>query len=289
MKWYIIFIFFGFVGCGDGEQGNSGQRAAGSDKMAGSGQQAAGGEQQANSRQRAAGSGEEANSEQRTVGDDDSTVLSSQSTVDSSQLVADRKPKAVNRELKIDDLEPKKGWTELNQLIPEIVLDMRYATTNNFVKKVMYPCPRCFVKTQVAEALQKAQTNLNSQYPGYRFKMYDCYRPKPVQQKLWNIVPDPNYVTPPQKGSMHNRGLALDITIVDDAENELDMGTEFDFFGPEAHFDYLKHPQEILDNRRLLRRLLEDQGFKGIRTEWWHFSLAISGTEVSDWEWDCDY
>ena len=89
--------------------------------------------------------------------------------------------------------------------------------------------------------------------PGYNFIIYDAYRPRPYQQRLWDKVPDENYVSPPWKGSMHTRGLAVDLSIVNAEGAILDMGTPFDFFGEEAHSDYENHPLPVLENRRLLK------------------------------------
>jgi zinc D-Ala-D-Ala dipeptidase len=177
-------------------------------------------------------------------------------------------------------------WSELVRLDSTIRIDLRYATTNNFVKAQMYDCPRCFLRPEAAAALVKAHKILQSKgYGG--LKMFDCYRPRPIQQKLWDKMPDANYVTPPAKGSMHNRGLAADLTIVDKNGQELDMGTPFDDFTEKAHYDYTKHPKNILENRRLLRGILEQVGFKGIRTEWWHFSFGGKQHDLADWLWNC--
>ncbi len=118
-------------------------------------------------------------------------------------------------------------------------------------------------------------------------KMFDCYRPRPYQQRLWDKVPNPDYVTPPAKGSMHSRGAAVDLTIVDAQGKELDMGTPYDFFGKEAHYDYTQLPAAVLANRRLLRQTMEAVGFRGIRTEWWHFSYQGKNYELSDYVWPC--
>lgn len=119
-------------------------------------------------------------------------------------------------------------------------------------------------------------------------KLFDCYRPRPAQQKLWNIVPDARYVTPPNKGSMHNRGLAVDITLIDKDGNELEMGTEYDFFGQEAYTTNTALPKDILKNRKILTKLMNIHGMKGIRTEWWHFSLKSEKAPLDEWEWECE-
>ncbi len=101
-------------------------------------------------------------------------------------------------------------------------------------------------------------------------------------------MPDINYVAHPSKGSMHNRGVAIDITIVDSLNRELDMGTEFDFFGKQAHYDYTKLPKEVLANRKFLRAKMEQYGFAGIRTEWWHFSHRAKTYPISNYRWSCE-
>lgn len=176
-------------------------------------------------------------------------------------------------------------WTEINKLDSTILLDLRYATKDNFVKEKMYECPRCFFRTAVAEALVKAHKSLKKK--GLGLKMYDCYRPRPIQWKLWNKVPDPRYVADPRKGSMHNRGMAADLTIVDKDGKELDMGTDFDFFGEKAYHAYTKLPKEVLDNRKLLKSTMDAVGMKFTTTEWWHYSFRAKTFPVADWVWEC--
>lgn len=179
-----------------------------------------------------------------------------------------------------------RDFLDVTTLDGSIRLDVRYATANNFTKAQIYDCPACLLRPEAARAIAKAHQNLKKQgYGG--LKMFDCYRPRPYQQRLWDKVPNPDYVTPPAKGSMHSRGAAVDLTIVDKNGRELDMGTEYDFFGEKAHFDYTKLPDEVLKNRRLLRSTLEAVGFEGIRTEWWHFSFRGKSYPLSDFVWDC--
>jgi D-alanyl-D-alanine dipeptidase len=177
------------------------------------------------------------------------------------------------------------GFVEIQRLDSTILLDIRYATANNFTGSKIYDCPRCFLRPETARALVRAQKKLQTQ--GLGLKLFDCYRPRPYQQRLWDKVPDPNYVMPPAKGSMHSRGAAVDLTLVDAKGKELDMGTPYDFFGPKAHYDYTKLPAKVLENRRLLRRTMEAVGLKGIRTEWWHFSFQGKNFPLSDWVWPC--
>ncbi|HFA50985.1 MAG TPA: hypothetical protein ENJ95_18395 [Bacteroidetes bacterium] len=176
-------------------------------------------------------------------------------------------------------------WEEVVRLAPSIRLDLRYATDNNFVKTKMYDCPRCFLRPDVARAVIAAHKIL--QKKGLGLKMYDCYRPRPIQWKLWKKVPDPRYVADPRKGSMHNRGMAVDLTIVDSLGKELDMGTDFDFFGREAYHSYAGHSDEVTDNRVLLLETMEEQGFRPTSTEWWHYSYKPKKYELADWLWPC--
>jgi zinc D-Ala-D-Ala dipeptidase len=176
-------------------------------------------------------------------------------------------------------------WTELTRLDKTIVLDLRYATTNNFVNEQLYDCARCFLRPEAAEAIKVVNQKLKVK--GFRLKMYDCFRPLPIQQRLWDKFRNPSYVTPPSKGSMHNRGLATDLTIVDKNGVELDMGTEFDFFGEEAHHTFTGHSEAVNKNRLLLKETMESVGFKGIRTEWWHYSYTAKTYDLSAMTWNC--
>ena len=176
-------------------------------------------------------------------------------------------------------------WEELTEE-DGFVLDIKYATRTNFTETIIYDCPKCFVHKELAKILKKLNANIQEQ--GFCLKLFDCYRPKSAQEKLWAIVPDHNYVSPPEKGSMHNRGLAVDLTLLDSLGVELDMGTAYDYFGKEAHVDYIDLSPAIRKNRILLFSNIKRVGLSGIKTEWWHFSLKNVGNEVSDWEWVCD-
>jgi D-alanyl-D-alanine dipeptidase len=168
-----------------------------------------------------------------------------------------------------------------------ILLDLRYAGERNFVKEQLYDCPRCFLRPDVAEALLKATDYFSKK--GYRLKLFDCYRPRQVQERLWEKVPNASYVTPPAKGSMHNRGAAVDLTLTDQGNEELDMGTDFDFFGPRAHHTYQELPQSILANRTLLKEGMAKFGFKSIRTEWWHYSFRGQSFPLDTMQWLCEH
>jgi D-alanyl-D-alanine dipeptidase len=187
-----------------------------------------------------------------------------------------------------NELKPyrKDGWIELSNK-DGFAIEIRYATTNNFTNSQIYDCPRCLLREEVATSLSLLNQHLVEKY-NLRIKLFDCYRPKAYQQRLWDKVPDPSYVTPPSKGSMHTRGMAVDLTLVDSLGNELDMGTEYDFFGKEAHFDYTAHDAKIIERRQFLRKKMEDYGFIGIRTEWWHFSYDSGNYDLATFTWTCE-
>ena len=169
----------------------------------------------------------------------------------------------------------------------DFVYDMRYATTNNFLKTKVYDCAECYTRARTAKALIKANKAFMSQ--GYKIKFFDCYRPNSVQFKMWKLVPNPQYVASPIKGSIHNKGGAVDITLVSLAGEELDMGTDFDFFGKQAHHDHEDLPKEVLENRKLLKETMEKHGFWSIRTEWWHYNLSGgSKAPIANFKWPCE-
>jgi zinc D-Ala-D-Ala dipeptidase len=176
-------------------------------------------------------------------------------------------------------------WADLGLLDSTIRVDMKYATVDNFVNEQLYECGRCFVRPRVAVELMEIHHELQAR--GLGLKMWDCYRPRSVQWRLWEKVPDPRYVSDPRRGSMHNRGAAVDLTIVDSLGRELNMGTPFDFFGREAYHNYVQLPDSVLANRKLLKDLMESHGFKPTSTEWWHYHYAKSNYELSDMLWKC--
>ncbi|MFN6946279.1 MAG: M15 family metallopeptidase [Cytophagaceae bacterium] len=168
-------------------------------------------------------------------------------------------------------------FVKLEDLSPDFAYDMRYATENNFLKQKVYECASCVLREEVGRALVKI--NKAFLQKGYRIKLYDCYRPLDVQKKMWEIYPNANYVANPHtRGSVHNRGGAVDITLVDLKGVELDMGTDFDHFGKEAHHSYTELSEKVIKNRALLKETMEAHGFASLRTEWWHYSFKSKHT-----------
>lgn len=158
---------------------------------------------------------------------------------------------------------------ELVDVIPDILLDLRYATDDNFTGEVVYPVARCFLVRDAALALRDVQADLRPL--GYRLKVFDGYRPLSVQWRFWEILPDPQYVADPRIGSRHNRGYAVDITLVDLNGNEVAMPSEFDDFTVRAHRDSLAATAEAIGHREILETVMVRHGFIPFPTEWWHF------------------
>jgi len=153
-----------------------------------------------------------------------------------------------------------------------IVMDVKYATTNNFVGKVLYPTDKVYMRKIVAEKLSEANNYLKQNH-NLSIKIFDGYRPLSVQKLMWEILPDPRYVADPSKGSRHNRGAAVDITLIDENGNEIEMGTPYDDFTEKAHYDYEDLSDEVKANRKLLRDVMIKFGFEPLETEWWHFDF----------------
>jgi len=180
------------------------------------------------------------------------------------------------------------AFVNLAEYAESFAYNMKYATEDNFLKKVVYDCSDCLIRKEVADALIQANDSLNTY--GYSIQFFDCYRPIDVQKQMWEIYPDARYVANPNTtGSIHNRGGAVDITLVDASGNELDMGTGFDHFGEEAHHSYQDLNEEVIQNRRLLKGIMMHFGFDPIKTEWWHYNFRSSNNyALSNFKVKCD-
>ncbi len=178
-------------------------------------------------------------------------------------------------------------FVNLKDYSGDFVYDMKYATTDNFLKAKVYDCAECFLRLKTVKALVKANEKLIKK--GYRIQIFDCYRPLDIQKKMWQIVSNPEYVADPAKGSIHNRGGAVDITLVDKNGKALDMGTPFDFFGPEAGHNYQNLSDEVKQNRALLKQIMQENGFVSFDSEWWHYNLQnASKDKVANTKWKCN-
>lgn len=166
--------------------------------------------------------------------------------------------------------------------------DIRYATSNNFLEEAFYECATCYLRTEVAQALREANHYFCEQ--GYKILLYDCYRPVSAQKKMWAVYPNPQYVANPYgSGSIHNRGAAVDLTLVKLDGTPVNMGTDYDFFGKEAHIDNKDLPDEVLKNRKILQTGMRLFGFETIRTEWWHFNYKKNYSyPIIDFDFPCE-
>lgn len=166
-----------------------------------------------------------------------------------------------------------KAMIDIKLYIPSIVLDLRYATTNNFMKTKLYPTlSTSYLRKKAALALLQVQKQLKKKNLG--LKIFDAYRPYSVTEKMWEPVKDDRYAANPKYGSGHNRGVAVDLTLINlKTKKEVDMGTGFDNFSDTAHTNFTNLPTTILQNRLLLKTTMEKYGFTVLDTEWWHFYL----------------
>ena len=177
------------------------------------------------------------------------------------------------------------GLVDIGEVDPTIAVHLVYATSDNFVGKVLYrDIRKAFLLPEAAERLAEAQRKLKLLRPELSLLVYDAARPMKVQQEMWDLVKGTEnrvYVSNPRNGGgLHNYGAAVDLTLVDSLGHVLPMGSEFDYFGEEARPDreeaMVKQGRIILPhlhNRRLLRKVMTDAGFRVLPSEWWHFNL----------------
>jgi D-alanyl-D-alanine dipeptidase len=183
-----------------------------------------------------------------------------------------------------------RGLVDIQTLSPGILVELKYATEDNFLHKNVYgDLKKCYLVREAAVKLAAAQKSLAALKPGWRLKVFDGARPRRIQTAMWALVkgtPQQPYVANPITGSNHNYGAAVDLTVVDEKGRELDMGTPFDFFGdlaqPRLEDAFLKTGKLTADqvqNRRLLRKIMTGAGFFSISSEWWHFD-AFPASEI---------
>lgn len=167
---------------------------------------------------------------------------------------------------------PEKELVDLEKYIPNIVLDIRYATTNNFTKEKIYNLAKTYARKPVAEALKNAQTEFNTLE--YGIKVFDAYRPYAATVKFYEVYRDTTYVASPYRGSRHNRGCAIDMTLIDlKTGKELPMPTEYDSFKKEAWPSTPVKDPIIKKNRDLIISVMQKHGFRVNSSEWWHFDF----------------
>lgn len=191
----------------------------------------------------------------------------------------------------LDSLMKSYGLVDIQSIEPNILVELRYSSTNNFIGEDMYGAlERAYLEPNFAQRIAKAQRLLSKSKPGYRLLIYDAARPMSVQAKMYARVertPLRVYVAPAKRGGRHNYGVAVDLTIADPAGNPLDMGTDFDHFGPEAHTgdEATLVRQRVISataarNRSLLRRIMSQVGLRPYAKEWWHYQELIPMSQV---------
>jgi D-alanyl-D-alanine dipeptidase len=169
---------------------------------------------------------------------------------------------------------PEDRLVEIIKRIPSIKLDIRYATTNNFSGIAVYNQARAFARKPVVDALKEIQLELKKK--GLGLKIFDAYRPYAVTVKFWNVtsLAKKEFVANPKTGSRHNRGCAVDLTLIDlETGKELEMPTPYDSFSAAASPNYEDVSPLQKQNRNLLINIMENYGFKVIKNEWWHYDF----------------
>ncbi|MFY9310266.1 MAG: M15 family metallopeptidase [Bacteroidia bacterium] len=178
------------------------------------------------------------------------------------------------------------GWSQIDFEKLGIIAKMAYADTANFMHEKIYPCAKCFLRPEAAAALIKAADIAKKQ--NLRLVIYDCYRPRVYQQKMYDIVQNPDYVAAPGNGSKHNRGLAVDIALADASGVLLDFGCAFDDFSEKAHYTYQGISEQAKSNRKKLRDIMVEAGFEPYKNEWWHFNYSTVSYPSDDFLWNCN-
>jgi D-alanyl-D-alanine dipeptidase len=162
---------------------------------------------------------------------------------------------------------------DLEDHIPGILLDIRYAGTDNFTETKIYSAPKAYLRKEAADSLLKLQEELKKE--GLGIKVFDAYRPYSATLYFYEVYPDTTFVAAPWKGSIHNRGCAIDLTIVNLVTGEeLVMPTPFDEFSERASYDYIPEDSLILANRNKLLNVMERFGFEKYDYEWWHYNFS---------------
>ncbi len=161
---------------------------------------------------------------------------------------------------------------EVSARIPDAVVDLRYATRDNFMGQAVYPPEaRCLLLEPSLQKLEVAAATLRAR--GFRLRLYDCYRPRSVQWQLWKVFPRPGFVADPRKGSNHNRGGAVDLSLVTLDGGPVEMPTPYDTFTPAAHQGFDGGTPASRAHREVLKAAMTGAGFTTNPMEWWHYDL----------------
>ena len=183
--------------------------------------------------------------------------------------------------IRVEDIAAHSAFCRLNE-VQGVAIDLRYASTNNFATRVLYAGIDCaWLRREAAQGLERAARCMQAARPGWRILVLDALRPQRVQESIWREVegtPMAPYFAPPDRGSIHSFGMAVDVTLIDPLGREADMGSGFDEMAsishPALHDELLasgRLSQAQVDVRNSLRDAMAQGGFRGIASEWWHF------------------
>jgi zinc D-Ala-D-Ala dipeptidase len=178
--------------------------------------------------------------------------------------------------------DSSKQLVRIKDYVPNVVLDIKYATTQNVFYTKLYDRSHAYMRLPAAKALALVQKELNES--GLGLKIYDAYRPYSVTCHMFEMIPDTNYMGLPWTGSKHNRGVALDLTLIDlKTRQELRMPTPFDALVYASHPQFMGLPDSVIQNREKLKIVMQKHGFVVDPMEWWHFNYTPNkGFELLD-------
>lgn len=191
--------------------------------------------------------------------------------------------KIITQEITTEKEPEDDEYVIVKKYIPDIYVELRYATENNFTGVKIYDFTEAYLRYGTVKKLAQVQKELKQQ--GYSLKIWDAYRPFEAQQKLWEVYPDPNYVANPANGmKKHNLGGTVDITMVAADGTVISMPTEFDDFSLKADRNYSDiDNEEAVNNVMILQNAMENNGFTGYQGEWWDYSDTVE-YEAVDFE-----
>lgn len=216
----------------------------------------------------------------------------SPTNVEKGQKESQQKAELEVETCSLEDSIISNGLVNIQDIDPSIRVNLRYSSLNNFLRKDIYGClNKAYFQKETAEKLARAQEHLTEIDSNLFLLIWDGVRPRSIQWQMWEALEMPfnekvRYVSNPKNGSIHNYGCAVDLTICESDGKLLDMGTDFDHFGPAANTnrEYMLLTDSVLtyqqfDNRKLLRKVMKAAGFSSITSEWWHFN-AMSRSEA---------
>ena len=210
-----------------------------------------------------------------SINNDTVVIENSKKENEESNIIDEKSEGTKNNSNEFKSAKSDDELVRIKTYIPDIVEDIRYATVNNFTKQVIYEDSSAYLRYGTVKKLINVQNELKSK--GYKLVVWDAYRPVEAQYKLWEICPDPDYVSNPNNGySNHSRGNTIDISIVKLDGREVELPSGYDDFTEKADRDYSDVSAEAKNNAEMIENIMEKYGFKGYQKEWWHFTDTVS-------------